>query len=266
MLRTFHANEYVQPADRGLNRPILLRGKTDAGEDASIFVKTRAGYGDRPAAPGIELFTTLLARELELIAPEPVLVQIPPGFENVVFDAADYRALIQQSHGINFGTVALSPDWKTWPEAMSARAFPQDTIGDILAFDALVQHTDRYPDNPNMLWRNREIAILDHEKCFGHLVLAPQSQHPWREFLKINPFQNHTLRRSLQTDDTPPGRRLWQNLIGLETEGRIPQLVQTVRGIFPESGVELDRILHYFTLLNMNLADFFAYFRASIDK
>jgi hypothetical protein len=265
MLKVFHANEYVQPADRGLNRPIVLRGKTTAGEDASIFVKTRAGYADRPAAPGIELFTTLLARALDLVAPEPVLVDIPVGFESVVFDAPEYRTLLQQSPGTNFGTVALGQDWKTWPVEMSTRSFPDELLGDILAFDALVQHTDRHPDNPNMLWRHGEIAILDHEKCFGHLVLAAASRHPWREFLSTNPFQSHSLRRSIQPGRTNPGQRIWQGLIGLELDNRIPQLAQTARDAFPESALEMDRILQYFDLLNKNIADFFGYFRASID-
>lgn len=266
MIRVFQAIGYVRPADRGTNQPILLRGRTDTGDEAAIFVKTTAGYGDRPSAAGVELFTTLLARELGLIAPEPVLVEIPVGLDRVVHDAPRAQALIRASHGTNFGTVALGEDWKTWPVDMSTRAFAGETLGNILAFDGLAQHTDRHPDNPNMMWRAHELAILDHEKCFGHLVLAAGSQHPWREFFSINPFQTHCLRRAVSRTEPDLGQTLWQSLIGLELEGRVPAIANAARQTFPQSGLELDRILRYFDLLNKNLRDFFAYFRAGIER
>ena len=56
MLRTFQAAGYVRPADCGTNQPHVLRGQADTEEEAAIFVKTQAGYGDRPAAPGVGLW------------------------------------------------------------------------------------------------------------------------------------------------------------------------------------------------------------------
>jgi hypothetical protein len=266
MLRVFEAIEYLQPAERGLNRPVILRGRTTDGEEASLFVKTRAGYGDRPAAPGVECFCTLLARHLGLTAPEPVCVEIPVGFDRFVFEAPGHRELVRQSPGINFGTLALGPDWKTWPVGMSPRAFPGDLIERIMAFDALVQHTDREQDNPNLLWRGREIAIIDHEKCFGYLKPAAADLEPWRAFFGINPFLRHCLRDAGRQLEADAGKSFWADLIGVEMEGKIVQIVDASRGAFPEAKVDLDGILRYFDHLNRNLTDFFQYFRHSLTR
>jgi len=183
-----------------------------------------------------------------------------------VFEAPEHRELVRQSTGINFGTVALGPDWKTWPVGMSIRAFPDDLIERIMAFDALVQHTDREPDNPNLLWCGREIAVIDQEKCFGYLGIAAEDPEPWRAFFGINPFLRHCLREAGKHLQPDAGKSLWADLIGLEMEGKIVESADLARGAFPEAGVDLERILRYFELLNRKLPDFFQYFRHSLSR
>jgi hypothetical protein len=175
LIRVFQATQYERPADRGTNQPIVLRGRTDTGEEASIFVKTIAGHGDRPAASGVELFTTLLARELELTAPEPVLVEIPVGFDRVVHDATSEQALIKASPGTNFGTLALGVDWKTWPVEMSTRTFPQATLGNILAFDGLTPMPFRDSHRYRRMYMNVS-GVLSEIYTFTFLSSTPLSR------------------------------------------------------------------------------------------
>jgi hypothetical protein len=248
MLRTFSAQEYMKAADRGINRPLLIRAEGDAGAE-SVYLKTSAGYGDRPYAPGVELFCTLRARELRVVAPV-------------------HRELARESVGLNFGTIALGSDWKTWPVEMSTNAFPHEVIERILAFDALVQHTDRHPDNPNMQWRGREIAVLDHEKCFGHLHQDFRlSSKPWRPFLESNPFHFHCLRaagKRLQSETT--GRDMWVDLIGLEMSGRVEEIAAEVVEHFPLASEKIGKIHEYFQILFRDISDFIDYFRYSLSR
>jgi|GEM_PF-2322726 len=265
MVRIFQATEYLKPADRGINRPVVLRGITADGSVETIFVKTLAGYGDRPTAAGVELFTTLLARALGLFAPEPVIVDIPAGFERVIFHAPEYREMIRKSAGRNFGTVALGADWKTWPVGMSVRAFPEEMIEDILTFDALIQHTDRAADNPNLLWKEYQIAVVDHEKCFGHLCLSETEARPWRTFFGNRPLITHCLRLAINSKRTGSiGERLRIELIGFEYDGRIQELLAVAAKSFPEAKLDLDRIGRYFEKLQKNNSDFFDYLRMSL--
>ena len=265
MVRIFQATEYLQPAERGINRPVVLRGRAADGSLETTFVKTAAGYQNRAGAPGVELFTTQLAHALGLRAPEPVLVSIPDGFDRVVFDAPDHNELVRQSPGINFGTIALGMDWKIWPVEMSTRAFAPEMIEDILTFDALVQHTDREPDNPNKLWRDHEIAILDHEKCFGNLVLADSQKKPWRSFLGTRPLSRHCLRTPVDPHSTF-GSRIHEEMIGLELDNRVPALLAEALEAFPAAGLDLDRIRRYFTELEASFSDFLDYLKASLQS
>ena len=77
-----------------------------------------------------------------------------------------------------------------------------------------------------MLWREDQIAILDHEKCFGHLVLSVGEARPWRSFLGTRPLLRHCLRMGIEVENGLTfGNRIHQELIGLELEERIPALL-----------------------------------------
>lgn len=266
-LRTFEARRFIEPARRGINHPMLIRGRASDGEDHRIYIKTRAGYGDRPFASGVELFTTMLARELGLNAPEPVLVEIPPGFEKRVFDHAMHRELLAKSAGLNFGTLAMGGDWKTWPVQMSIRAFPSDVVERILLFDAIAQHTDRASDNPNMLWRGHEIVVLDHEKCFGYLALPSGSRYGWREFFQRDGMRTHCLRhhgKALLSESF--GDAMHESLLGLSFENRFAELALEATGAFPESEMEIQRIREYLDALTNNFRDFIGYLKHALDQ
>ena len=269
MIRRLSAVRFVEPAERGGNLPMLVRCQAGGEVEAtSVYVKTRAGYGDRPAAPGVELFTTLLARELGLSAPEPVLMDVPVNFHEQVFEHPQHRELLARSAGVNFGTVSLGLDWKTWPVGMSVRAFPATMIEAILVFDALVQHTDRAPDNPNLLWRGHELAVLDHEKCFGYLGLAGEESRPWRAFFRHDPLATHCLLgagRDIAQGGTF-GQEVWERLVELELAGRISGLAQATAEAFPASEVELQRICVYLEKVFRGMDDFFGHLRHVLTR
>ena len=266
-LRTFVVRRFIEPARRGINLPMLIRGRAADGEEHHIYVKTRAGYGDRPFASGVELFTTMLARELGLKAPEPVLVEIPRGFEKHIFDHPRHRELLAKSAGLNFGTLALGGDWKTWPVQMSIRAFPSDLVERILLFDAIAQHTDRASDNPNMLWRDHESVVLDHEKCFGYLALSSDPRQGWREFFQRDGMRTQCLRRHGKALLSGTfGDAMHESLLGMSFENRFAELARVATAAFPESGMEIQRIREYLDSLTNNFGEFLGYLKHALDQ
>jgi hypothetical protein len=117
------------------------------------------------------------------------------------------------------------------------------------------------------MWRHGEIAILDFEKCFGHLALAEESEKPWREFLNLRPFRTHSLRACAKdVENREFGRPLRENLVELEMNNRLPELIRFAQTAFPDAELELNRVLRYFELLNKNTPDFFDYLRLSIER
>jgi hypothetical protein len=102
-----------------------------------------------------ELFSLLLARELGLTAPEPVLVELQEGF--------DWGPPISGSRGAHPPKHRLEcghhpsgrHDWKPWIQGSAPRSIPNETLESAYAFDAMVQNSDRMADNPELAlaWR-----------------------------------------------------------------------------------------------------------------
>jgi len=48
-----------------------------------------------------------------------------------------------------------------------------------MAFDALIDNSDRRRDKPNLLWKGDEIFVLDHELCFTFVRLIGDRYLPF---------------------------------------------------------------------------------------
>lgn len=85
-------------------------------------------YADRPDSMLRELFALMLARELGLTAPEPVLVELQDGFDWAATDLPEYADLIRWSIGWNVGTIHLGEGWKPWVQGSAPRSIPDTTL------------------------------------------------------------------------------------------------------------------------------------------
>ncbi|WP_395741165.1 HipA family kinase [Prosthecobacter sp.] len=266
MVRKLQFIGFIEPAKRGITKPLIIQAKGADGVRETVFLKTLAGYADRPEAAGVELFTTLIAQRLGLRAPEPVLVEVPTKAGRLVYDAPAHAELLNQSAGLNFGTVALGNDWKVWLPELSTRSFPEEMVERVLAFDALIQHTDRSRDNPNLMWKGQVLAVLDHEKVFGYLKLSDGEAQPWRRFFQARTVARHVLysagRRLAHPDF---GKQLWESVLELELEGGFDECHQSAVAAFSSSKVDLARIRAYLSTLAANAGDFFDYLKASLQ-
>lgn len=265
MVRSLQFIGFIEPAKRGITKPLIIQAKGTDGSRETVFLKTQAGYADRPQAAGVELFTTLIARRLGLKAPEPVLVEVPEHAGRWVHDAPEHAKLLKRSAGRNFGTVALGNDWKVWLPGLSTRSFPAELVESVLAFDGLVQHTDREAENPNLMWKGHELAVLDHEKVFGYLKLADGEVKAWRRFFQARPFARHVLapagRKMMRADF---GKGIWENLLEQECGGGFDECLQAAEAAFPAAKVDLARIRAYLKALAADAGDFFDYLKASL--
>lgn len=268
MLRTFRFRGFIEPARRGITRPIIIWAQDGTGKEETLYLKTLAGYADRPQAAGVELFTTLLARRLGLKAPEPVVVEVPERAGRFAHDAPDHAGLLNRSPGLNFATVALGSDWKVWLPQMSVRNFPDEAVADALAFDGLAQHTDREAENPNLLWKGAKIAVVDHEKVFGYLKQGEGQPKPWRAFFQSRPFARHVLHAAGKRLAAEPdfGKAVWESLLELEHGGELDSCQKAAEAAFPAATVDLARIRAYLSILAAEAGDFFDHLRASLQR
>lgn len=259
-LRRFTAVQFRRPMNRGLNRPFLVLGSCE-GERLPIVVKCRAGYANRPEAMLRELFSLLLARELGLTAPEPVLVEIREGFDWAASGYPEHATIIRQSVGWNVGTIHLGDAWKPWIQGSSPRSLPATTLESAYAYDAMVQNSDREPDNPNLLWRGEEIAVLDFDKSFAFLRQEEKEDRPWRKTLLRQNLDRHCLHGHLPALDQGKilGQDLWDAFeewwLG-KPSGRISA---AIAGEMADPDLDLPRMEAYLTKLSAATDDFFRY-------
>jgi hypothetical protein len=92
-------------------------------------------------------------------------VGIDSEFVTVIPDP-EILSLARRRSPVAFGSKKLPAGFPTWPirKPLPQKLVP--TCAEILAFDALIQNTDRRPVNPNCLFKGDEVAIFDHELTF----------------------------------------------------------------------------------------------------
>lgn len=265
-LRQFTAVQFRRKMERGLNRPFLVIGAAErTGERCPLVVKSRAGYADRPEAMLKELFALLVARELGLHAPEPVVVNIPQGLDWGAADYPEHAELIRQSPGWNLGTVHLGDAWKPWGKGIAPRSIPDCEIETAYAFDAMVENPDREAGNPNLLWRGGELAVLDFDKAFSYLREGNAEPRPWRSALVRMNLKRHCLFPHLPQweEDGIMGKQLWDEFEAWCLKPTSSAAKAAILRYFSDTNLDLNRIEEYFKKLATDPEDFFLFLSAA---
>lgn len=170
MLNPVTAIRFHKPMGVGKTAPALIFCARDEGGEIELVVKFAAGCEAGVSALIRETVAALLAADLDLPAPEPLLVRVDADFVKTIPEA-DHRYREAKKHagaslGWNFGSKKLPPGFSTIP---TDRPIPHALLpvaADILAFDTFIANPDRTVANPNCQSNGRELAIFDHELAF----------------------------------------------------------------------------------------------------
>jgi hypothetical protein len=177
-LRQVSATTYVTPLREGGSLP----GLVEADDDGLYVVKFR-GAGQGVRALVAEVIVGEMARQLGVLVPELVWIEIDPRLGAAEPDP-EIQELITASEGQNLGVDFL-------PGALpytSAGAWQPDPAlaADVVWVDALSTNVDRTPRNPNLLvWHDR-LWLIDHGAALylQHGGLDPEG-HADRPFPQI---------------------------------------------------------------------------------
>jgi hypothetical protein len=127
-------------------------------EGGSFVVKFR-GAGQGAKALVAELLVAELARALELPVPRSALVTLAEGFGRSEPDP-EIQDILRGSVGLNFG-LAYLPGAFAWDPAVERDVAPE-LAANIVWFDAYATNVDRTPRNPNLLYWQRGLWMIDH--------------------------------------------------------------------------------------------------------
>lgn len=167
MLDSVTALRFDRRMGNGKTWPCQLSCQKADGEEVEVIAKFSAGCERQAGGLVAEAIAAMLAADLDLPVPEPMLVEFDLEFVGLIrLRDPELADLASRSCPVAFGSnklpqgFALLPRDKAIPQTLRAQA------AEIFAFDALIQNSDRRPENPNCLLDGRSFAIFDHELAF----------------------------------------------------------------------------------------------------
>lgn len=164
-MQILDARRVLSADRRGSSWPVLV--ETDHG---IIFTKLR-GAAQGTGALVAEVIVAELAESLGLRVPERSLIRFGEAVESV--DRNDELAdLLRASHGLNLGFAYLESARHFSPTDDIARVRHADAAA-ILWLDGLTSNPDRTARNPNLLWWNDELWLIDHGAALGFQYALP---------------------------------------------------------------------------------------------
>lgn len=177
MLEKVEATRFDRAMSKGRTMPLLLAAEYSDGRSVELIGKFSHGGQIGEIGLAREAISAMLAADLGLPVPNPLLVTVSDAFIATVPDR-DAAALLHQSLRVGFGSSKLPNGYSVWPDGNGVPKRMLAQAAEFFAFDALIQNPDRHPKNPNMQVKGEQVAIYDHELAFiweGVLFWKP----PW---------------------------------------------------------------------------------------
>ncbi len=179
-LPLIHPLEFMGDFPSGATGPLLIRGTAaNGGYEGEYVLKCVGGQGMSPGSLVRELLASFIARELELDVPQPVVIEITQPFVEIMRGIQGFQQ-VSRSIGLNFGCEYLKGASRL-PQGQPMGPLIRKKALEILIFDAFIENIDRNSIKPNVLVRNDNVFVIDHEKAFSfvHIPLPLRPTEPW---------------------------------------------------------------------------------------
>jgi hypothetical protein len=145
--------------------------------DTGVFYTKLRGAAQAPTSLVAEIIVGALADALGLAVPSRVLIDIPVDVP-VDDPHQELAQLLRWSVGRNLGFHLLANVRGFMPGDVSR--VDEDVASKIVWLDGLVQNPDRTVKNPNLLWSEGRLWLIDHGASLGF-------QHDWRRVTEDSP-------------------------------------------------------------------------------
>jgi hypothetical protein len=170
-MKTYRARRVLRADRGGSSWPVLV--ETDAG----VFYTKLRGAAQAPASLVAEIIVGALAEVLGLSVPSRVLIDIPADIP-VDDPHQELAQLLGWSVGRNLGFQLLANVRGFTPSDVSRAN--EDVASRTVWLDGLVQNPDRTVKNPNLLWSDGRLWLIDHGASLGF-------HHDWARVTEDSP-------------------------------------------------------------------------------
>jgi hypothetical protein len=154
MLHTYTATRYIVPLREGGSLPAVL----DTEEGGHYVAKFR-GAGQGSKALIAEIIVGLIGISLGLPVPELALIHLDESFGRTERDP-EIQDILKGSRGMNVGLRYLAGAFNYDPVAVTE--IDPDLAAETVWLDAFTTNIDRTPRNPNILFRDGRLWLIDH--------------------------------------------------------------------------------------------------------
>lgn len=183
-LPTYQATRYLTPLREGGSLPAIVDT-----EDGGMFVAKFRGAGQGAKALIAEIIVGSLATALQLPTPPLALIQIGESFGRTEPDS-EIQDILRGSVGANVGARYLEGAYNFDPVVITD--IDPELAANVVWLDAFATNIDRTPRNPNMMFWNDRVWLIDHGAAlyFHHHwpgVTGATSQSPFA------PIRDHVL-------------------------------------------------------------------------
>lgn len=178
MIRRAHPTRFDRLTENGRTQPIRIAVMTDDGKEHDVVLKP--SFGNECSVEGSlnEMLGALLAADLGLPVSEPFLVELNPDFVSGIADAGT-RVRLLSSNPIAFASESAGRQWRRWGANDKISTLQVPLALSVLGFDAFIGNTDRSPSNSNMLVKDQDWRLIDHEGAFGFRMKLFPPCAPW---------------------------------------------------------------------------------------
>jgi hypothetical protein len=203
-LETFVAHSFIAEFGSGSTKPCVFQCETRTGDSAGEYVvKFRSTVRGGQNGLCFEFVAAQLAAVLDIPSPKPALIELDVELMESIDDPL-IRERVQRSLGLNFGTEYKTPGYTTWPKGDPIPPPLRQLAAEIVAFDVLTDNADRGPLKPNILYKNDEILVIDHETAFAFTRIVGPESGEWAvdriKFIYEHPFYSGLRGQPLQLD------------------------------------------------------------------
>jgi hypothetical protein len=178
MIRLATALRFDREAENGRTEPLRISVSTDDGVEQDVVMKIAEGVTVSIEGLANEMLGSLLAADLGLPVNEPFFVTLDDDFVQAVSEPT-VRKRLASACKVGFASRDAGRQWRRWITSDSVAASQTQTALAAFAFDAFIANNDRSPKNPNLLVRDIDWRLIDHEAAFSfRMKIAPRCR-PW---------------------------------------------------------------------------------------
>ncbi|WP_027126011.1 HipA family kinase [Gelidibacter mesophilus] len=156
-IRTVDVVQYVTPLREGGSLPAIVKAS-----DGFLYVLKFRGAGQGKKALVAEFIGGELARAIGLKVPEVVFMNLDDSFSKTEPDE-EIQDLLKFSVGLNLGLHFLSTAITIDPLVTQIDGL---IASKVVLLDSMISNIDRTPKNPNLLYWNKELWVIDNGASF----------------------------------------------------------------------------------------------------